>query len=66
HGRPRVEFSAMPQFADLASVESLGTIDRTAGGGLMIRNIRLSDSQYKRVRQAYESGAAAWWPADDF
>lgn len=65
-GRARVDFSTLPQFADLAALESLGTIERAAGGALMIRNIRLTDSQWKQARQAYESGSAVWWPADDF
>ncbi len=65
-GKDRIVFDAMPQHIALSSLETLGTLKKTQSWGQMIRNVSLSESDYTRVKKAYLSGRAAWWPADGF
>jgi hypothetical protein len=66
HGHDTLYLSFVPQHATTAHLERLGDIEEEWNEGLMLRSITLSTEEMARVRDAYISGAACIWWADDF
>jgi predicted acetyltransferase len=62
-----IRFHTVPQFMSLEELEQwAGTVTVTKNDHSMIRNIRLSNEILAKIKAAYLSGHATFWPGDNF
>ncbi len=66
HGRRQLGLEALPQYLSPADLEALGESMFQTNAGSMVRNISLSEDQYRQLVQSYRSSEAVWWSADGF
>jgi hypothetical protein len=65
-GQATLGLSLVPQHVGDGALEALGSVSETWHEGLMLRAITLDPGEMARVRDAYTTGAAQLWWADDF
>ena len=64
-GRSKVRLNKLPISSPEALAQiGVNQIDRS--DYMMLRNVGMAPERYQALIQAYASGAAVWWPADDF
>jgi GNAT superfamily N-acetyltransferase len=62
-----IRFHTVPQYISLEELEQwAGTVTVSKNDHTMIRNIRLSNEILKKIKAAYLSGHATFWPGDFF
>jgi len=62
-----IRFHTVPQYTSLEELEQwAGTVTVSKNDHTMIRNIRLSNETLEKLKAAYLSGHAAFWPGDYF
>ncbi len=64
-GRSKVRLAKMP-VSSTAAIAELGSVEPAHSSYMMLRNVALPPDRYCAVVDAYSTGAAAWWPSDDF
>jgi len=62
-----IRFHTVPQYISLEELEQwAGTVTVSKNDHTMIRNIRLSNEILEKIKAAYLSGHATFWPGDYF
>lgn len=64
-GRSKLRMPA-PHQATLANLAGEGVVKTSISRHMMLRNVGLEGNRYRELTETYETGAANWWPSDDF